>query len=162
GVCAVFGSSEWPGITRTPSCFHFGSVIVSLVLGNQDRFHAARSSVLRGLLCNVYEGLDRPLSNSYMILTTFAGRKNFERSVMRADFASKDFFRNPTTEIEKLRSAGPVVEVRFPIVGKIWTTTTQDLADRVLKDSETFTVRQDDGTVTGFRWWMPRILLTLS
>src|SRR5918911_5693897 len=32
GVCAVFGSSEWPGITRTPSCFHFGSVIAFLVL----------------------------------------------------------------------------------------------------------------------------------
>jgi cytochrome P450 len=81
---------------------------------------------------------------------------------MRADFSSQDFFRNPAAEIEKLRSAGPVVDVRFPIIGKIWTTTTQDLADRVLKDSKTFTVRRDDGTVAGFRWWMPRILLTLS
>jgi hypothetical protein len=51
--------------------------------------------------------------------------------------------------IEKLRSAGPVVEVRFPIVGKVWTTTTQDLADRILKDSETFTLRRDDGSVAG-------------
>jgi cytochrome P450 len=81
---------------------------------------------------------------------------------MRADFSSQDYFRNPAAEIEKLRLAGPVVDVRFPIVGKIWTTTTQDLADRVLKDSETFTIRRDDGTVAGFRWWMPRILLTLS
>jgi cytochrome P450 len=48
--------------------------------------------------------------------------------------------------IEKLRRAGPVVEVRFPIVGRVWTTTTQDLADRVLKDSNTFTLRQDDGS----------------
>ena len=83
-------------------------------------------------------------------------------SVMRADFSSQDYFRNPAAEIEKLRSAGPVVDVRFPIVGKIWTTTTQDLADRVLKDSETFTMRRDDGTIAGFRWWMPKILLTLS
>src|SRR5262247_787778 len=81
---------------------------------------------------------------------------------MRADFSSQDYFRNPAAEIEKLRSAGPVVDVRFPIVGRIWTTTTQDLADRVLKDSETFTIRRDDGTIAGFRWWMPRILLTLS
>src|SRR5215475_9165127 len=81
---------------------------------------------------------------------------------MRADFTSQAYFRNPAAEIEKLRSAGPVVDVRFPIVGKVWTTTTQDLADRVLKDSETFTVRRDDGTVAGFQWWMPRILLTLS
>src|SRR5499427_3779090 len=81
---------------------------------------------------------------------------------MRADFSSQDYFRNPAMEIEKLRSAGPIVDVQFPIVGKIWTTTTQDLADRVLKDSETFTIRRDDGTIAGFRWWMPRILLTFS
>jgi cytochrome P450 len=81
---------------------------------------------------------------------------------MRADFSSQSYFRNPAAEIEKLRSAGPVVEVRFPIVGKVWTTTTQDLADQVLKDSETFTLRRDDGSVAGFRWWMPGILRTLA
>jgi cytochrome P450 PksS len=55
-----------------------------------------------------------------------------------------------------------VVEVQFPIVGKVWTTTTQDLADRILKDSETFTLRRDDGIVAGFRWWMPGILRSLA
>src|SRR6516165_12273362 len=80
---------------------------------------------------------------------------------MRADFSSQSYFRNPTAEIEKLRSAGPVVEVRFPIVGKVWTTTTQELADRVLKDSDTFTIRRDDGRIAGFQWWMPGILRTL-
>jgi cytochrome P450 PksS len=74
---------------------------------------------------------------------------------MRADFSSQNYFRNPAAEIEKLRSAGPVVEVRFPIAGKVWTTTTQDLADRILKDGETFTLRRDDGSVAGFQWWMP-------
>ena len=81
---------------------------------------------------------------------------------MRADFSSQNYFRNPAAEIERLRSAGPVVEVRFPIVGKVWTTTSQDLADRVLKDSETFTLRRDDGSVAGFQWWMPGILRTLA
>jgi cytochrome P450 len=81
---------------------------------------------------------------------------------MRANFSSQDYFRNPVAEIAKLRSAGPVVEVRFPIVGKVWTTTTQDLADRVLKDGETFTLRRDDGRIAGFQWWMPSILLTLA
>jgi hypothetical protein len=55
---------------------------------------------------------------------------------MRADFSSQNYFRNPPAEIEKLRLIGPVVEVRFPIVGKVWTTTTQELADRILKDSD--------------------------
>jgi hypothetical protein len=40
-----------------------------------------------------------------------------------------------------LRSAGPVVQVRFPIIGKVWITTTQELAGRMLKDSQTFTLR---------------------
>jgi cytochrome P450 PksS len=81
---------------------------------------------------------------------------------MRADLRSQAFFRNPVAEIEKLRAAGPVVEVRFPMVGKVWTTTTHDLADRVLKDSETFTVRNGVGGVAGLQWWMPRIVRTLS
>ena len=81
---------------------------------------------------------------------------------MRADFSSQNYFRNPAAEIEKLRSAGPVVEVRFPIIGKVWTTTTQDLADRILKDSEAFTLRRDDGSVAGFQWWMPATLRTLA
>jgi len=81
---------------------------------------------------------------------------------VRIDFSSQEYFRHPAAEIEKLRAAGPVVEVRFPIVGRVWTTTTQDLADRVLKDSETFTLRKDDGGIAGFRWWMPRVLRTLA
>jgi cytochrome P450 PksS len=80
---------------------------------------------------------------------------------MRADFRSQDYFRNPVAELEKLRSAGPVVEVRFPIIGKVWTTTTLDMTDRVLKDSETFTIRRDDGAIAGLQWWMPGILRAL-
>jgi cytochrome P450 PksS len=32
----------------------------------------------------------------------------------------------------------------------------------VLKDTSTFTMRKDDGTVAGLRWWMPGIVRTLS
>ena len=81
---------------------------------------------------------------------------------LQADFASQDYFRNPAAEIDKLRAAGPVVEVRFPIVGRVWTPTTQALADQVLKDTDTFTIRKADGTIAGFRWWMPGIVRTLA
>ena len=81
---------------------------------------------------------------------------------LAADFASPDYFRDTAAAIERLRAAGPVVQVRFPIVGRVWAPTTQALADQVLKDSETFTIRGDDGTVAGFRWWIPRIVRTLS
>jgi cytochrome P450 len=81
---------------------------------------------------------------------------------MDADFSSQDYFRNPAAAITKLRSAGSVVEVRFPILGRIWTTTTQETADRVLKDSEAFSMRREDGYIAGVRWWMPGIVRTLA
>src|SRR5258705_4199107 len=81
---------------------------------------------------------------------------------LQADFASQDYFRNPAAAIDRLRTLGPVVEVRFPIIGKVWATTTQALADQVLKDTATFTIRKDDGTVAGLRCWMPGIVRTLA
>jgi hypothetical protein len=75
-------------------------------------------------------------------------------AVLRMDFTRQDYLRDPATGLAKLRAAGPVVEVRIPIVGKTWITTTSDLAGRVLKDSETFTMRRN-GRVAGLRWWMP-------
>jgi cytochrome P450 len=81
---------------------------------------------------------------------------------LQADFTSQDYFRNPAAAVDKLRTTGGVVEVRFPLIGKVWTTTTQALADQVLKDTSTFTMRKDDGTVVGLRWWMPGIVRSLS
>lgn len=73
------------------------------------------------------------------------------------DFTSQDFFRDPLAALERLRAAGPVVEVRLPMIGRVWMTTTQEMASRVLKDNQGFTLRKDDGAVAGMRWWMPSI-----
>jgi cytochrome P450 len=73
------------------------------------------------------------------------------------DFTSQDFFRDPAAAFDKLRAAGPVVEVKLPMIGQVWTTTTQEMASRVLKDNHVFTLRKDDGAVAGLRWWMPSI-----
>src|SRR3954465_4045542 len=80
----------------------------------------------------------------------------------QTDFASQDYFRNPAAALERLRAQGPVVRVHFPVIGQVWATTTQALADRVLKDTETFTIRKDDGTVAGLQWWMPKVVRTLA
>jgi cytochrome P450 len=77
------------------------------------------------------------------------------------DFATQDYLRDPAAGSDRLRARGPVVEVRFPIVGKVWITTTHELAGRVLKDSGTFTLRKD-GSVAGLRWWMPRVVRMLA
>jgi cytochrome P450 PksS len=77
------------------------------------------------------------------------------------DFTSQEFFRDPPPAIAKLRAAGAVVDAKLPIIGRTWITTTQEMAGRVLKDSESFTLRKD-GNVAGMRWWMPRVIRVLS
>ena len=78
------------------------------------------------------------------------------------DFTSQTFFRDPAAGIERLRALGPVVETRFPIVGKVWITTTYESTARVLKDGETFTLRKEGGGVAGLRWWMPAFVGALA
>jgi cytochrome P450 PksS len=80
----------------------------------------------------------------------------------RIDLSSQTFFRNPAAEIEKMRGSGPVIRVDIPLVGKVWTTTTQDLSDQVLHDTDSFTVRNQEGDIAGFRWWMPKILRSVA
>jgi cytochrome P450 PksS len=81
---------------------------------------------------------------------------------LRTDFTSQEYFRNPTAGIDQLRASGPVVEVKFPIVGRVWITTTQELAGRVLKASHTFTLRKDGGVIAGLRWWMPGLIRAVA
>jgi len=81
---------------------------------------------------------------------------------MRLDFTNQDYFRDPASVLKRLRRAGPVVEIKFPIVGKVWLTTNYELAGRVLKDSGTFSLRKDGGGIAGLRWWMPGIVRALA
>jgi cytochrome P450 len=80
----------------------------------------------------------------------------------RIDFTSQAFFRDPTKGIATLRTAGPVVATRFPLVGDVWITTTHEATAQVLKDSTTFTLRKEDGGVAGLRWWMPKLVTTIA
>jgi cytochrome P450 PksS len=63
---------------------------------------------------------------------------------LQPDFTSQHYFRDPATNIEKLRRSGPVIETRFPMVGKVWITTTYEAAGRVLKDSQIFSPRNEE------------------
>ena len=55
----------------------------------------------------------------------------------RVDFTSEAFFRDPAATIDGFAHPRRVVATRFPIVGKVWVTTTYDATARVLKDSAT-------------------------
>ena len=52
----------------------------------------------------------------------------------RIDFTSDEFFRDPAAGIAVLRASGPVVATRFPLVGKVWVTTTYETTAQVLKE----------------------------
>ncbi|QIG91343.1 cytochrome P450 family protein [Bradyrhizobium sp. 6(2017)] len=78
------------------------------------------------------------------------------------DFSSETFNRDPAAGIAALRARGQVVEVKFPIVGRVWLTTTYDTASAVLKDSTTFTLRKENGEVAGLRWWMPKSIAIVA
>lgn len=68
------------------------------------------------------------------------------------DFTSEAFFRDPAAGIARLRASGPVVPTRFPIVGRVWITTTYETTAHVLKDGATFTLRKEGGALAGLRW----------
>jgi len=78
------------------------------------------------------------------------------------DFASEAFFRDPGAAVARLRALGPLVATTFPVMGRVWVTTTYEATARVLKDSEHFTLRKEDGTVAGLRWWMPSTVTVLA
>src|ERR1700760_2532457 len=80
----------------------------------------------------------------------------------RIDFKSEAFLREPAAGVAALRALGPVVETHFPVVGRVWVTTTYEAAARVLKDSAIFTLRKEGGEVAGLRWWMPKLVQTLA
>ena len=90
------------------------------------------------------------------------GRDDMMERAMRVDFTSEAFFRDPAAMVAELRAQGPAVFVHFPIVGRVWVTTTHEAAAHVLKDSSTFALRKEDGSVAGLRWWMPKLVETLA
>lgn len=78
------------------------------------------------------------------------------------DFTSQEYLRDPSAGLQTLRNAGPLVQIKFPIIGQVWVTTTYEAAANILKDSQQFTLRKDGTGVAGLRWWMPGIIRTLA
>ena len=77
------------------------------------------------------------------------------------DFTSEAFFRDPQSGVAQLRAIGPAVATKFPIVGRVWVTTTYGAATRVLKDTALFTLRKESGEL-GLPWWMPGLIGTVA
>jgi cytochrome P450 len=85
--------------------------------------------------------------------TTYSPRAPF-----RFDIESAAFKANPYPTFAAMRAAGPVIPMKFPIIGRTWITTTHASTSAMVKDNEAFVqeARHAGKTgVAGMRWWMP-------
>src|SRR5262245_65027155 len=53
-------------------------------------------------------------------------------AALHMNFTAPDFLKDPSSKLKELRAAGPLVQVRFRIVGKTWISTTQEMTISVL------------------------------
>jgi cytochrome P450 len=87
--------------------------------------------------------------------------------ILTIDLVSQAVMRKPFPTLARLRQAGPVVQMRLPILGKNWLATTHEAVNEVLKDDQTF-VRDARNAgkrnAVGFRWWawLPRSVRILN
>lgn len=81
---------------------------------------------------------------------------------MNNSFTDPEFMSDPFKGADQLRDQAALVQVKLPVIGKVWVTTTQAALGIVLKDTETFSLRKHDGRVTGVQWWMPKAITLLA
>lgn len=81
---------------------------------------------------------------------------------MKSMFTSTEFMKNPFLHVDKMREQAALVQVKLPIIGKVWVTTNQKAAGQILKDTQHFTLRKKSGKVTGLKWWMPKTIRLLA
>jgi cytochrome P450 len=85
--------------------------------------------------------------------------------VQKIDLGSQAYARDPFPTYARLREAGPVIQVRLPLLGKTWATTTYQAAGEVLKDDETFVMEAKKAGKTlfsGILRLLPSILRVFS
>lgn len=82
----------------------------------------------------------------------------------RFDLQSAEFMRDPFPTFERMRAAGPVIELKLPLMGRCWCTTTHAATMDFLKGADKFA--SDGRNVPGGKSvvprWMPKSIKLLS
>ena len=88
------------------------------------------------------------------------------------DLVGAGYKDDPFPTHERMRRHGPILRVRLPLIGKVWTTSTFEAAEAMTKGGDggdLFVVegrnvegRRMGAGPAGMRWWMPRSLLALT
>lgn len=81
------------------------------------------------------------------------------------DWSSQEFKQNPFPALARLRALGPLVRVRFPLLGRVWLATSYEAVNELLRDHSRFV---QSPTAAGNRWMgavfrcLPRSLQPLA
>jgi cytochrome P450 len=86
---------------------------------------------------------------------------------LKADLTSVASKRDPFPGLAAMRAAGPVIPVKFPLLGKAWLTTTHAASIAMVKDNETFVQEGHHAGkasvgAAGMPWWMPKNIRLLA
>lgn len=81
------------------------------------------------------------------------------------DISSQAYKRNPYPTLAKSIRQGPVVKIKYPLIGSFWAATTYEAVNELLRDRETF-VRdpRSAGLKKGANlpWWFPRSMRRMT
>lgn len=80
------------------------------------------------------------------------------------DLQSAAYMRDPFPTLAALRKAGPVIEMKIPLLGRVWCATTHEAATDVLKGTDKFASdgRNVPGGGSAIPRWMPKSLKLLG
>jgi cytochrome P450 len=85
--------------------------------------------------------------------------------LQKVDLQSQAYKRDPYPTLARLIEQGPLVRIRFPLVGKLLVATTYEAVNELLRDRHTF-VREPRSAGMPARsnlpWWFPRFLQPLA
>jgi cytochrome P450 len=88
-----------------------------------------------------------------------------EPAALAFDITSQAYKENPFPTLARMREAGPVIRVRFPLFGKVWMATTYEAVNEFLRDHQRFV---QSPVTAGNPWmrtllrWLPRTLKPLA
>lgn len=93
-----------------------------------------------------------------ILLPTFMRSRTF-------DLRSQEYKRNPYPTLARILAEGPLVKVKYPIFGGLWTATSYEAVNELLRHRETF---GRDPRTAGLKkganlpWWIPRSVRSMA
>ena len=85
-------------------------------------------------------------------------------TVHKFDLQSADYMRNPFPTLAAMRTAGPVIRLKVPLMGKVWCATTHEAVGNFLKGADKFASdgRNVEGNHSAIPRWMPKNMKLLA